>query len=203
VRLDTSWSTVDPRGWAQQCVTVAGQWRSATLAVSGGAWFTPWGNPGPVQITIRNGREPGTVVGRPDRMPRRRPDVERSLMHDGLLLSLARTRDPREDECWVAVAADTDAVHTALHPLYGDRLTVVESRWTQALLDQIIHLFDGAEVCSLGNGWTPDQQLTVAATVLHLPSTLAARLAPYPMDAISLTALAVPASQSNATSGSF
>jgi hypothetical protein len=88
-------------------------------------------------------------------------------------------------------------VHAALRPQYGDRLTVVRSRWTQALLDEITHLLGGAEVCSIGNGMTPDHQLTVAATVLHLPSTLAARLAPYPMDAICLTAVVVPASHSN------
>lgn len=199
VRLDTSRSAVDPRGWAQQYGTVAGQWQAGTLTVAGGAWFTPWGNPGPVQITTRDDRERGTVVGRPDRMPGLRPAIERSLMHDGLLLTLFRTRDPHGDERWVAVASDTDAVHTALRPQYGDRLTVVQSRWTPALLDEITHLFDGAAVCSIGNGLSPDHQLTVAATVLHLPSTLAARLAPYPMDAISLTALVVPASQRNVT----
>jgi hypothetical protein len=150
-----------------------------------------------VQITIRDGREPDTVLGRPDRMPELRPAIERSLMHDGLLLTIFRTRDPRGDERWVAVATDTDAVRTALRPQYGDRLTVVQSRWTQALLDEITHLFAGPEVCAIGNGLTPDHQLTVAATVLHVPSTLAARLAPYPMDAISLTAVVVPASQSN------
>jgi hypothetical protein len=197
VRLDASRSAVDPRGWAQQYGTVAGRWQAGTLAVSGGAWFTPWGSPGPVHVTIRDGREPGTVLGRPDRVPGRRPAIERSLMHDGRLLTLFRTRDPRGDERWVAVATDPDAVHTALRPQYGDRLTVVRSRWTQALLDEITHLFDGAAVCSIGNGMTPDHQLTVAATVLHLPSTLAARLAPYPMDAISLTAVVVPASHSN------
>ncbi|MEV6928322.1 hypothetical protein AB0M46_28065 [Dactylosporangium sp. NPDC051485] len=197
VRLDASRSAVDPRDWAQHYGTVAGQWQAGTLVVSGGTWFTPWGNPGAVQVTIRDGRERGTVVGSPDWTPRLRPDIERSLMHDGLLLTLFRTRDPRGDEGWIAVATDTDVVRAALRPQYGDRLTVVQSRWTPALLDEITHLFSGAEVCSIGNGLTPDHQLTVAATVLRLPSTLAARLAPYPMDAISLTALVVPAGQSN------
>ena len=150
-----------------------------------------------MHVTIRDARERDTVLGRPDGTPTLRPDIAWSLMHDGLLLTLFRTRDPRGDERWVAVGTDTDAVQTALRPQYGDQLTVVRSRWTQAVLDESTHLLDGAEVCAIGNELTVDHQLTVAAPVLHLPSTLAARRAPYPVDAISLTAVVVPASQSN------
>ncbi|WP_432987313.1 hypothetical protein [Dactylosporangium sp. CA-233914] len=97
-------------------------------------------------------------------------------------------------EQWVVVVTDAEAVRTALHPLYGDALTVVRSQWHQELLDEIANVLAATtDVCSLGTGRTPDHQVTVKASVLHLPSRPAARLARYPKNAISLTAVVVPA----------
>lgn len=54
-------------------------------------------------------------------------------------------------------------------------------------------LADEDQVRSLGTDFGADRQMKVAVTLLHLPTSLAARLSRFPVEAIALDVLVKPA----------
>lgn len=103
-----------------------------------------------------------------------RSTMERSLMEEGVLLALW-TNHAGET---FGLATDVPRVRAALSGTFRD----IESA-----------LADEDQVRSLGTDFGADRQMKVAVTLLHLPTSLAARLSRFPVEAIALDVLVKPA----------
>jgi hypothetical protein len=126
--------------------------------------------------------------GQPRRVDRRHP-AERALMEQGMLLD-AWTDEQTERR--IALATDTEAVQAILSRHYGDALVVIKSRWSREYLNQIRATVDEGLVISSGNAISPDLQMQVALTLLHLPTHLARRLSQFSAEALALKVLIKP-----------
>jgi hypothetical protein len=142
-------------------------------------------------------------VGGPDpadgpltHLPSLRPASERLLMEEGSIMDLWEERDAVGVVHTIALATNPDRVRSVLA---ADRpnLEIIRSRWSPKLLEEIEALLladDDPDDLVRGFGYdhTPDGQLQFAATLLHLPEQLAARLNQFPGEAISLKVLVAP-----------
>ncbi len=114
----------------------------------------------------------------------RRPAVEIALMQDGALLATF----PGEHGRQIALATDVERVRAAL-----PGSMVIQSRWSVELRRQITTVLgDGGLVMSIGDDRDSEHQLRVAATLLHLPTTLAGELSDFPAEALSVDVLVKP-----------
>jgi hypothetical protein len=92
----------------------------------------------------------------------------------------------------IALATDTEAVQAILSKHYGDALFVIKSRWSREYLNQIRATVDEGLVISSGNAISPDLQMQVALTLLHLPTRLVRRLSQFSAEALALKVLIKP-----------
>jgi hypothetical protein len=130
----------------------------------------------------------GPARARPHADPPPRPEIERALMAEGVLLAAWS-----EGAARFAVTTAPEGVRAALSPVYGRSLRVVPSRWSRATLDEILSVLGGSDVvCSFGDGLGPGPRVTVSATLLHLPARLARELARFPVGALDLDVVVRP-----------
>jgi hypothetical protein len=168
-------------------VTATGVWRAGALHIDETA------SPSSTRVppAPRDAGE-GSTAGH-DRL---RPAAERALLEDGVLLDLWVDR---ADSRVYAVCTDTERVTRILAPRYGSSLVTVHSPWTAQLLEDLSRAIqvEGTTVI-LGHTTNADHQLIVDATLLHLPSYVAARLEQFPPEALALTVLVRPRHPTNA-----
>jgi hypothetical protein len=151
--------------------------------------------PGPVPAgRVSMDAAASVVGGKQGHGVRTRPDVERALMQQGLLLDIWDVEGPPGSPRRIALATHVDRVRAALSERYGEALDVVQARWSEQTLRDIERVLDEDDLAwATGRERGPDSQLRVTATLLHLPSPLAGRLEQFPAEALALEVLVRPA----------
>ena len=124
------------------------------------------------------------------------PDAERALLDTGVLQrAVGPARGDGRPVAVVASPADQEVVQAALADVHGPDLQIVVAPWAQDTVDALLDVVtqDESLVHSFGEWVGEDQASRVTATLLHLPSALATRLAAFPTDALVLEVLVHPA----------
>ena len=124
------------------------------------------------------------------------PDAERALLDAGVLQrAVGPARGDGRPVAVVASPGDQEVVQAALADLHGPDLQIVVAPWGRDTVDALLDVVtqDESLVHSVGESVGEDQARRVTATLLHLPTALATRLAAFPTDALVLEVLVNPA----------
>lgn len=185
VQLQPIASTTDLTQFEGHRVLAHGHLNSGVLFVAQVEQFP--GEPDLHYLDVSAASQPHPITNQP------RPAIEQAQMRDGLLLNLWH-RTTSDGVHQLALATDVNAVRTALLAHYGNDLTVIQSRWTAATLQDIERdLADTHLAQSIGTRISDDNQLQVTAVLLHVPASLPPSLAHYPATAIDIHPILAPA----------